>query len=78
MKIAHDLYIQFSRRQKGRAKRYQALFKVQVSDKELGGVRTATQSDMVLGNDIFKEGIEMLIGRRVTPRKRGRKPSQKA
>jgi putative transposase len=78
MKIAYDLYIQLSRQQKGRAKRYQALFKINVSDEELGRVRTITQSDMALGNEIFKEGIEMLIGRRVTPRKRGRKPSQKA
>ena len=76
MKITHDLYIQFSRRQKGRAKRYQALFKVQVSDKELGRVRTITQSDMALGNDRFKEEIEKLTGRRVSPMKRGRKSSQ--
>jgi putative transposase len=31
---------------------------------------------MALGNDRFKEEIEKLTGRRVTPRKRGRKPSQ--
>ena len=57
MKIVHDLYMQLSRQQKGRVKRYQALFKVHLSDEELGGVRTATQSDMALGNDRFKEEI---------------------
>ncbi|WP_157789868.1 hypothetical protein [Marinomonas sp. BSi20584] len=57
MKITHDLYIQLSRQQKGCAKRYQALFKVHVSHEELGRVRTATQSDMALGNDRFKEEI---------------------
>jgi len=32
--------------------------------------------DMTLGNGRFKEEVEKLTGRRVTPRKRGRKPSQ--
>jgi putative transposase len=51
-----------SRQQKDRSKRYQALFKAHVSDEELGRVRTATQSDMTLVNDRFKEDIEMLTG----------------
>lgn len=32
---------------------------------------------MALGNERFKEGIAKLTGGRVTPRKRGRKPSIK-
>ena len=68
--------MQLSRQQKDRAKRYQALFKVHVSDEELGRISTATQSDMALGNDRFKEEIETLTGRRVSPMKRGRKPKR--
>ncbi len=58
-----------------RAKRYQALFKYHIPEEELGRIRSATHSDMALGNERFKEEIEKLTGRRVTPRKRGRKPS---
>ncbi|WP_417504806.1 transposase [Marinomonas gallaica] len=72
----HELYLKLSRQQRTRAKRYQALFKYHISDEELGRIRSATHSDMALGNARFKDEIEQLTGRRVTSRKRGRKPSQ--
>ncbi|QRV22478.1 transposase [Marinomonas foliarum] len=72
----HELYLKLSFQQETRAKRYQALFKYHIPEEELGRIRSATHSDMALGNDRFKEEIEKLTGRRVTPRKRGRKPSQ--
>lgn len=72
----HELYLKLSHQQETRAKRYQALFKYHIPEAELGRVRSATHSDMALGNERFKEEIEKLTGRRVTPRKRGRKPSQ--
>ncbi|MGO2356193.1 MAG: hypothetical protein ACTH58_15845 [Marinomonas foliarum] len=72
----HELYLKLSRQQETRAKRYQALFKYHIPEEELGRIRSATHSDMALGNDRFKEEIEKLTGRRVTPRTRGRKPSQ--
>lgn len=37
-------------------------------------IRTASNSGMILGNDRFKQEIEALTGRRVTPLKRGPKP----
>tara|TARA_R110001632_G_scaffold233172_1_gene378360 strand:- start:1824 stop:2525 length:702 start_codon:yes stop_codon:yes gene_type:complete len=72
----HELYLKLSRQQETRAKRYQALFKYHIPEEDLGRIRSATHSDMALGNERFKEEIEKLTGRRVTPRKRGRKPSQ--
>ena len=72
----HELYLKLGHQQKTRAKRYQALFKYHTPDEELGRIRSTTHSDMGLGNERFKEQIEQLTGRRVTPRKRGRKPSQ--
>jgi putative transposase len=72
----HELYLKLSRQQETRAKRYQALFKCHIPEEELGRIRSATHSDMALGNDRFKEEIETLTGRRVMPRTRGRKPSQ--
>ncbi|WP_425641979.1 transposase [Marinomonas gallaica] len=72
----HELYLKLSRQQRTRAKRYQALFKYHIPEEELGRIRNATQSDMALGDDRFKEEIKALTGRRVTPKKRGRKPSQ--
>ncbi|WP_421847781.1 hypothetical protein [Marinomonas sp.] len=47
-----------------------------IPEEELGRIQSATHSDMALGNERFKEEIEKLTGRRVMPRKRGRKPSQ--
>jgi hypothetical protein len=44
-----------------------------VTPLNLGRVRTAIQSDMALGNDKFKEEIETLTGRRISPIKRGRR-----
>ncbi|WP_425641983.1 hypothetical protein ACPUEK_01030 [Marinomonas gallaica] len=72
----HELYLELGQQQRTRAKRYQALFKYHIPDEELGRIRSATHSDMVLGSDRFKGEIEAFTGRRVTPKKRGRKPSQ--
>ena len=72
----HELYLKLGHQQRTRAKCYQALFKYHIPDEELGRIRSATHSDMALGNERFKEEIEQLTGRRVTPRKRGRKSSQ--
>ncbi|MCS7485713.1 hypothetical protein UA24_04305, partial [Marinomonas sp. BSi20414] len=60
--------------QETRAQHYQALFKYHIPEEELGRIRSATHSDMALGNERFKEEIEKLTGRRVTPMQRGRKP----
>ncbi|BDX01450.1 hypothetical protein MACH16_01980 [Marinomonas pontica] len=68
--------VKLSRQQETRAKRYQALFKYHIPEEELVWIRSATHSDMALGNERFKEQIERLTGRRVMPRKRGSKPSQ--
>ena len=70
------LYLKLGHQQRIRAKRYQALFKYHIPEEELGRIRNATQSNMALGDERFKEEIEALTGRRVTPKKRGRKPSQ--
>lgn len=58
MKIAHDLYIQLSRQQKGRAKLYQALFKVHVSHEELGRVSTAPSPTWYWGMTYLKKGLK--------------------
>ncbi|WP_067094556.1 hypothetical protein [Marinomonas atlantica] len=51
------------------------LFKHHIPE-EFGRIYNATQSDMALGIERFKGEIETLIERRVTSKKRGRKPSQ--
>ncbi|GGN28735.1 transposase [Marinomonas arctica] len=56
----HELYLKLSRQQETRAKRYQALFKYHIPEEELGRIRSATHSDMALGNERFKEEIEKL------------------
>ena len=56
----HELYLKLSFQQETRAKRYQALFKYHIPEEELGRIRSATHSDMALGNERFKEEIEKL------------------
>lgn len=44
---------------------YRALFNVQTDPAEIQAIRTATETGTVLGNDRFKENIEMTLRRRV-------------
>ena len=56
-----------------RHKNYRALFAHHVDDTELlEEIRKNTNKGLAVGNDRFKEGIEMLTGRRVIAKKRRR------
>ena len=44
---------------------YRALFNVQTDPAELQAIRSATEAGTILGNDRFKENIEMTLNRRI-------------
>ncbi len=60
-----------------RAKAYRGLFVGHLDAEVLGKIRDAGNQGMVLGNDRFKQEVERLSGRRVTPLKRGPKSRKK-
>lgn len=72
----HPLYIGLGKNQQQRSENYQSLFKGHIDETEIKKIRQTTQQNMALGNDRFKQEIEELTGRRVTPLKRG--PKKKA
>jgi putative transposase len=51
---------------------YMALFRSHIDEELLEEIRTNVNSGMAVGNDSFKKQIEVLTGRRVHPKKRGR------
>ncbi|MDN3637572.1 transposase [Simiduia curdlanivorans] len=70
----HEVYQRLGSTLKARAEAYRNLFTTQQDMHEMNELRTALNKGMALGNDRFKQEIEALTGRRVTPEKRGPKP----
>lgn len=70
----HWVYNRLGKTVEERAKAYRALFSGHLDKKALDEIRVASNKGMALGSDKFKQEIEALSGRRVTPKKRGPKP----
>ncbi|MGB5466169.1 MAG: transposase [Sedimenticolaceae bacterium] len=71
----HDLWLRLGRTHCERAERYREMFRGQIDPELLNQVRTAVNKGLALGNDQFRREIERLTGVRVSPKKRGPKPS---
>ncbi|TNE87186.1 MAG: transposase [Gammaproteobacteria bacterium] len=71
----HEVYQSLGATTEARAKAYQLLFSAHMDMEEnlLTQIRNSSNTGMALGNDKFKQEIETLTGRRVTPKKRGPK-----
>lgn len=67
----HSLYLQLAGYDEERQSAYRTLFKSRLSDAILNEIRSATNKAWVLGNDRFKEQIEVQLGRQVSPKPRG-------
>ncbi|USP16090.1 hypothetical protein [Vibrio gazogenes] len=65
--------IGLGKNQKQRSETYVSFFRGHIDEKETQKLSLVTQQNMALGNDRFKQEIEQLTGRRVTPLKRGPK-----
>ena len=68
----HPEYLKLGEDTNERYKNYQTLFKHQFDAGVLEQIRNATNKGMVFGNNRFQSEIEMLTGRRVREKKRGR------
>ena len=73
----HPLYLELGDTAKDREEHYRGLFEAHVDNRMIDDIRTATNKGLVLGNDIFKDAVEELTGRRVRPQKRGPKTDKK-
>lgn len=51
---------------------YRALFAHQIDGKLIEDIRASVNRGMAIGSDKFKEEIEVLTGRRMQPKKKGR------
>ena len=67
----HELYQSLGCDEAMRQARYRALFDVEIPEKTLEEIKSATDKMWVLGNEKFKQQIEELSGRRATPLAKG-------
>jgi putative transposase len=68
----HELYLALSSRAEERQRAYRNLFRSQLDETALTEIRKATNRELVMGNERFRQEIEEALGKRVAPRKRGR------
>lgn len=69
----HRVYSRLGNTPEERACAYRHLFTHHLESGTVSQMRQATNAGMALGNDRFKEEVERLSGRRVTPLSRGPK-----
>ena len=74
--LDHESYIRLGDSREARAQAYSALMCTPPDERALSQIRAAIRQGGVLGSDQFKDQIEMQLGRRVRPGKRGRKPKR--
>ena len=68
----HPEYLRLGATKNECMKNYRALFAHHVEGDLLDEIRLNVNKGMAIGHDRFKEGIEMLTGRRMKPKKVGR------
>jgi len=68
----HSEYMRLGADSKERCDKYRALFEHAIDEREIELIRSATNKGMIMGNDRFRKEIEVLTGRRVNEKKRGR------
>jgi len=69
---AHPEYLRLGKTCEERTSNYRALFRAHVDGELLKNVRDSVNKGLALGNERFKQEIELLYGRRVRPAKMGR------
>ncbi|WP_435276381.1 transposase [Psychrobium sp. nBUS_13] len=68
----HSLYISLGKDEDDRQCAYRDLFKHYVDNKLITNIRDSVNRGMAIGSEQFKREIELLTGRRMQPKKRGR------
>jgi len=69
----HELYLALGAQASERQQAYRNLFRSQMDEAALTQIRKAATRELVLGNERFRQEIEEALGKRVEPRKRGRR-----
>jgi len=73
----HPLYLSLGANAKEQQLAYRQLFASHIDGKLIDDIRESTNSGMAIGNEHFKKEIEVLTGRRMQPKKRGRPKANK-
>jgi len=68
----HDEYLKLGKHKEKRLRVYRELFKAHVEGELLEQIHEAVNKGLALGNDRFKDEVEMLYGQRVRPATMGR------
>jgi putative transposase len=74
--LDHELYMRLGASSEARARAYGALMREPLEEDALSQICLAARQGGVLGSDHFKDQIEIHLGHRVRPGKRGRKRKQ--
>jgi putative transposase len=69
----HTLYLGMARDAEERRASYRKLFRTQLDEEALDEIRKVTNQGLPLGNDRFREQVEVALGRKVSLGQRGRK-----
>ena len=69
----HELYLALGAQASERQQAYREMFRSQLDEAALTQIRKAATRELVLGNERFRQEIEEALGKRVEPRKRGRR-----
>ncbi|VAW74129.1 Transposase and inactivated derivatives [hydrothermal vent metagenome] len=67
----HETYLSMGNSDQSRILAYQSLFKSNIESSVLKDIRNSVNRGMALGSQRFKDEVEQLTGRRVTPKKPG-------
>lgn len=74
--LDHETYMRLGETSEARGRAYRALMNEPLQQDALSQIRAVVRQGGVLGSDQFKDRIEMQLGRRVRPARRGRKPKR--
>ena len=69
----HELYLALGANTDDRRRAYRDLFRSQMDEAALTEIRKAASRELVLRSERFRQEVEEALGKRVEPRKRGRR-----
>ncbi len=69
--VPHEIYLRLGTTDRERHRAYRQLFKSHIDEAMLQEIREATNKAWVLGNDCFKQQVEAMMIRQVSPKSRG-------
>lgn len=69
----HPLYLAIAPEATARREAYRSLFRAHLDDTALTDIRKALHRGQPLGNERFREQVEVALGKRLAPKRRGRK-----